>query len=59
MLKPDAFESSTVDYKAGARQAIEKEGYRIVTSIGNQYSNLAGGHKDVAFKLPNPFYFLP
>ncbi len=25
----------------------------------HQYSDLAGGHEDVGFKLANPFYFLP
>jgi hypothetical protein len=30
-----------------------------VASVGDQYSDLAGGHEAVAFKLPNPFYFLP
>jgi HAD superfamily, subfamily IIIB (Acid phosphatase) len=59
VLKPESFTGSTVDYKAGARKAIEDEGYRIVASVGDQYSDLAGGHEDVAFKLPNPFYFLP
>jgi hypothetical protein len=40
-------------------RAIEAQGYRIVASVGDQYSDLAGGHEAVAFKLPNPFYFLP
>jgi hypothetical protein len=52
VLKPDDFTGSTVDYKSGARKAIESKGYRIVASVGDQYS-------DLAFKLPNPFYFLP
>jgi hypothetical protein len=59
VLKPLDFTGTTVDYKAGARKAIEDQGYRIVASVGDQYSDLAGGHEDVAFKLPNPFYFLP
>ncbi len=59
VLKPDAFTDTTVTYKSGARAAIEAKGYRIVASVGDQYSDLAGGHEDVAFKLPNPFYFLP
>jgi predicted secreted acid phosphatase len=50
---------TTVDYKSGARAGIEQQGYRIVASVGDQYSDLAGGHEAVAFKLPNPFYFLP
>jgi predicted secreted acid phosphatase len=59
VLKPDASTDSTVVYKSGARAAIEKQGYKIVANVGDQYSDLAGGHSGVAFKLPNPFYFLP
>ena len=59
VLKPDASTDSTVVYKSGARAAIEQQGYRIVANVGDQYSDLAGGHEDVGFKLTNPFYFLP
>jgi acid phosphatase class B len=59
VLKPDASSANTVDYKSGARKAIEDQGFRIVANVGDQYSDLAGGHSTVAFKLPNPFYFLP
>lgn len=58
-LEPADFTGTTVDYKSGARADIERQGYRIIASVGDQYSDLAGGHEDVAFKLPNPFYFLP
>jgi hypothetical protein len=59
VLKPNDFTGSTVAYKSGARAAIEAKGYRIVANVGDQYSDLAGGREAVAFKLPNPFYFLP
>jgi predicted secreted acid phosphatase len=58
-LKPAGSTLTTVAYKTGARQDIEKQGYRIIANIGDQYSDLAGGHAASAFKLPNPFYFLP
>jgi len=58
-LKPAGSTLTTVAYKSGARAAIEQQGYRIVANIGDQYSDLAGGHADRAFKVPNPFYFLP
>lgn len=58
-LKPAGYTGTTVQYKTGARTQIEQQGYRIVASVGDQYSDLAGGHEDTAFKLPNPFYFLP
>ena len=44
VLKPDASTDSTVVYKSGARKTIEKQGYRIVANLGDQYSDLAGGH---------------
>jgi predicted secreted acid phosphatase len=58
-LKPAGTTLTTVAYKSGARAAIEQQGYRIIANVGDQYSDLAGGHEDKAFKLPNPFYFLP
>ncbi len=48
----------TEAFKAGARQAIEQRGYDIVVNVGDQESDLDGGHADRAFKLPNPFYFI-
>jgi acid phosphatase len=50
---------STIDYKSGAREEIEDGGTHIVTNLGDQESDLAGGHADRAFKLPNPYYFIP
>jgi len=59
ILRPVGAGGTTVDYKAGERAKIEDQGYRIIANVGDQYSDLAGGHSGVAFKLPNPFYFLP
>jgi len=57
VLKP-ADSGGTVDYKSGARAAIEADGYRIVLNVGDQDSDLKGGFADKAYKLPNPFYFI-
>src|SRR4051794_13870795 len=59
VLKPAGSTLTTVAYKSGARTDIEKQGFEIVANIGDQYSDLAGGHADAAYKLANPFYFLP
>jgi predicted secreted acid phosphatase len=59
ILKPDASTDSTVVYKSNARKSIEDRGYEIIANVGDQYSDLAGGHADVAYTLANPFYFLP
>jgi predicted secreted acid phosphatase len=58
-LKPAGSTATTVAYKTASRQDIESQGYKIVANVGDQYSDLAGGHSASAFKLPNPFYFLP
>jgi len=39
--------------KTDARTAIERQGYRIVANIGNNDSDLVGGHADRTFKLPD------
>jgi hypothetical protein len=39
--------------KTAARTAIENRGYTIVANIGNSASDLAGGHAERAFKLPD------
>ena len=50
----------TIDYKSEERRRIVYQGYRIVLSVGDQWSDLLGEPKaEVSIKLPNPFYFLP
>ena len=46
-------------FKAEQRAKIEAQGFQIIANIGDQFSDLAGAHADRAFKLPNPFYFIP
>ncbi len=46
-------------YKSAERARIERDGYRIVASIGDQVSDSAGGHTRRGFLLPNPMYFIP
>ena len=47
------------EYKTGARMEIEKRGYTIIANVGDQESDLANGHAEKPFKVPNPFYFIP
>jgi acid phosphatase len=49
--------TSTAAYKSGARERIERRGFRILVNVGDQDSDLVGGHAERAFKLANPFYF--
>jgi hypothetical protein len=48
--------ASNVPYKSGERANIEARGYRIILNVGDQQSDLDGGHAEKAVKLPNPFY---
>jgi acid phosphatase len=47
---------TTVAFKSATRAAIERRGYTILVNLGDQRSDLQGGHARRAFKLPNPFY---
>jgi acid phosphatase len=50
---------STAEFKTSQRAAIEAQGYTIVVNMGDQPSDLAGGHAMEGFLLPNPFYRIP
>jgi acid phosphatase len=59
-LRPqESNEHSVTPYKTWARSDIEAHGYTIIANVGDQWSDLANGHAERRFKLPNPFYFLP
>ena len=49
-------ESSLVPYKSRERRAIERRGYRILVNVGDQRSDLAGGHARARFLVPNRIY---
>lgn len=60
ILKPTSYtRKSVIPYKSSRRCRIEASGYAIFVNVGDQYSDLAGGCADRAFKIPNPMYFLP
>ncbi|MFC8093504.1 HAD family acid phosphatase [Streptomyces sp. NPDC057301] len=44
---------AVTEYKTGKRAAIEAKGYTIIANIGNTPGDLAGGHAERAFKLPD------
>ncbi len=50
---------NVASYKTNIRHLIESQGYDIIVSIGDQYSDLCGSYADNLVKLPNPFYFIP
>lgn len=52
-LRPWFNTQSDQALKTAARTAIESRGYTIVANIGNSSSDLAGGHAERTFKLPD------
>jgi len=58
VMKPETLDATAAAYKAAARADIESNGFTIVANVGDQQSDLDGGHAERSFKLPNPFYFI-
>ncbi len=50
--------SGTEAFKSSERAKVEQQGYEIALNMGDQESDLDGGHADRDFKLPNPFYLI-
>jgi acid phosphatase len=58
LLRPAGNTEHAAILKANARRGVEAKGYKIILSIGDQLSDLAGGYAERTYKLPNPFYFV-
>jgi acid phosphatase len=46
-------------FKSEKRATVAALGYTIIANVGDQDSDLDGGHAECKFKVPNPFYFIP
>lgn len=46
-------------YKSTARRALERQGWRIGPSVGDQVSDMSLGHLGAGFLVPNVMYFIP
>ncbi len=49
---------TALEYKSKHRQELEEQGYNIVASVGDQYSDLEGGYTEYKVKIPNYTYLL-
>jgi predicted secreted acid phosphatase len=59
MVPDGAHFASAADFKTPIRAEIEQAGYTIVANVGDQPSDLQGGHAEKRFLLPDPFYRVP
>jgi predicted secreted acid phosphatase len=59
--RPDRDDLRTVqEFKTAERTKVEEaEHYNIIANVGDQMSDIDGGHSGCPFKVPNPFYFIP
>jgi acid phosphatase len=58
IMRPTDSEGTAQEYKTKERQKIEADGYKIIINVGDQLSDLNGGHAQRKFRVPNPFYFV-
>jgi len=58
-VRPSTSTGPVSAYKTAQRIEVEKLEKTIIANIGDQESDLVGGHADRTFKLPNPFYLIP
>jgi predicted secreted acid phosphatase len=59
MVPNGAHYASAADFKTPVRVEIEHMGYTIIANMGDQPSDLRGGHAEKKFLLPDPFYRVP
>ena len=56
---PEQKSLTALAYKSAARAELEKQGFRILLNVGDQWSDLKGGHEaEYSVKYPDPYYFL-
>jgi len=58
MRSPEEIKLTAQNYKKQWRKQLEKDGYSIASSVGDQWSDLCGGHAGYQVKLPNYMYIL-
>jgi predicted secreted acid phosphatase len=57
-MRANGDEQSASTMKSAYRKQIEDMGFKVVVNIGDQYSDLSGGHCLDCEKLPNKIYFI-
>lgn len=59
-MRPENSTGLVENFKTQARAEIEQKfNVTIIANVGDQDSDLVGGHAERTFKVPNPFYFIP
>ncbi len=48
----------SVDFKSAKRVELVQEGYEIIGTVGDQWSDLEGPHHEIQVKIPNYLYLV-
>ncbi len=59
LRSPGNEEMTATVFNSRARARLVRQGWKIALSLGDQVSDMGGGHADAGFLLPNPMYFIP
>jgi acid phosphatase len=60
LRQPDEESGTALAYKSAARGRVVASGYKIILSVGDQWSDLRGKPlAEYSVKYPDPFYFIP
>lgn len=59
LMRKEGDKGGAETVKVPLREEVEKLGYTIVVNIGDQWSDLSGGHAGDCEKLPNRIYLVP
>ncbi len=55
-MMPAEWGEGSAAFKSARRREIEEAGWTVVLTLGDQPSDLEGGHAERGFLLPNPMY---
>ena len=58
LMRKEGDRGGAESVKVPLREEVEKMGFTIVVNIGDQWSDLAGGHAIDCEKLPNKIYLV-
>ena len=56
--QPQEYNIPAAEFKAHKREELVKKGYKIIATIGDQWSDLVGGNTGIKIKLPNYLYII-
>jgi acid phosphatase len=54
----DEYKVGAVEFKSGKREELSAKGYKIIGTVGDQWSDLNGSFHGIQVKIPNYLYYV-